>query len=261
MLYSLILPGLELSLKNFIEQHLPISSTNVTINDFDGFLKSINDEIINERKDELLEFFIHRFLLKNGILSYINKTFIYFSQGNYRKISDGNIDIHGQYKILFFLIRSKWLNPNYKVEVEEVRKLLNVISKKPETFIGFLVTNVPLSDYAQNELEESILKHRICVCYFDEIVDKILEYAQILEQNQEEEEMELEKRKRKCNELEWENNFLREENKKLNEESNEEFDEASFKKLKDAAKDLEDKIEVQSKEINGILDLILKKLG
>ncbi|CAG8645264.1 17455_t:CDS:2, partial [Cetraspora pellucida] len=41
------------------------------------------------------------------------------------------------------------------VEVDEIRKLLNIISKKPETFIGFLVSNVPLSDYAQKELEGS----------------------------------------------------------------------------------------------------------
>ncbi|CAG8789288.1 5330_t:CDS:1, partial [Cetraspora pellucida] len=70
MSYSLILPGIESSLQKFIEQHLPITSNNVIINDFDGFLKSVNDEIINKRKGELLEFFIHRFLLKNGIFSY-----------------------------------------------------------------------------------------------------------------------------------------------------------------------------------------------
>ncbi|CAG8561195.1 1229_t:CDS:2, partial [Cetraspora pellucida] len=53
------------------------------------------------------------------------------------------------------------LNPKYKVHVDEIRKLLNVVSKKPEKFVGFLVSNSPLSDYAEKELEDSKIKHRI----------------------------------------------------------------------------------------------------
>ncbi|CAG8707156.1 23540_t:CDS:2 [Cetraspora pellucida] len=256
MFYSLILTGIKLTLKNFIEQHLPISSTNIIINDFDEFLKPVNDDFINKRKGELLEYFIQQFLLKNGILSYINKTFVYFSQGNYQKISDvtprfSEIQTRGGSGEIQRIRGMR--NPKYKVEVDEVRKLLNVISKKPETFIGFLVSNVPLSDYAQKELENSKLKHRICVCYFHEIVDKIFEYAQILDQNQERGEWEMEKRKRKFKELKDENEFLKEENKRLKKES--------IKELKCRIETLEKKLENQNKEYNEKLNLILKKLS
>src|SRR4051794_16940872 len=75
---------------------------------FIEFLNSTNNRIINERKGELLEYFIHQFLEKNGIISFINKTPVYLNKSNMPRISDGNIDLHGQYKLLIFLIQSKW---------------------------------------------------------------------------------------------------------------------------------------------------------
>ncbi|CAG8776230.1 27720_t:CDS:2, partial [Racocetra persica] len=126
--FELILHGLKLSLKGFIEKHLPIESKYEIVTSFIEFLNSTNDRIINERKGELLEYFIHQFLEKNGIISFINKTLVYLN---------GNIDLHGQYKLLIFLIQSN------------------------ATSVGFLVSNVELGDNARLELENSPIKERI----------------------------------------------------------------------------------------------------
>ncbi|KAF0497719.1 hypothetical protein F8M41_020654 [Gigaspora margarita] len=123
---------------DFIEKHLPIKSNYENVTSFIGVLNSTNDRIINERKGELLEYFIHQFLEKNGIISYINKTLVYLNKNNMPRISDGNIDIHGQYKLLIFLIQSKWLNPKSKILVKDLREFLYTISNQPETSVGFL---------------------------------------------------------------------------------------------------------------------------
>ncbi|CAG8826044.1 5805_t:CDS:2 [Gigaspora margarita] len=170
--FESILHGLKLSLKDFIEKHLPIESNYASVTSFTGFLNSTNDRIINERKGELLEYFIHQFLEKNGIISFINKTLVYLNKNNMPRISDGNIDLHGQYKLLIFLIQSKC-----KILVKDLREFLHTISNQPKTSVGFLVSSVELGDNARIELENSPIKERICVCFYYEIVDKIFEYA------------------------------------------------------------------------------------
>ncbi|CAG8736944.1 2905_t:CDS:2, partial [Racocetra fulgida] len=143
--FELILHGLKLSLKGFIEKHLLIESNYEVVTSFIGFLNSTNDRIINERKGELLEYFIHQFLEENGIISFINKTLVYLNKNNMPRISDGNVDLH----------MSGGLDT---VGVPDLREFLNTISKKPETFVGFLVSNVELSDNARIELENSPIK-------------------------------------------------------------------------------------------------------
>ncbi|CAG8616631.1 3234_t:CDS:2 [Dentiscutata heterogama] len=189
--FELILRGLELSLKDFIKNHLPITSNYKNVKTFDEFLDSSNDRIINERKGEILDYFIHQFLLKNGIISCINKTLVYINPHNMPRISDGNVDLHGQYKILIFLIQItlqgmsyeaggvlgtegspqvddiisvsvNLLNPGAKIMVRDIREFLNTVRNKPESNIGFFVSNVELSEYAYGELQDSEIKDRIC---------------------------------------------------------------------------------------------------
>ncbi|KAF0548416.1 hypothetical protein F8M41_026122 [Gigaspora margarita] len=100
------------------------------------------------------------------------------------RISDRNIDLHGQNKLLIFLIQSKWLNPKSKILVKDLREFLHTISNQPKTSVGFLVSSVELGDNARIELENSPIKERICVCFYYEIVDKIFEYARVLKEKQ-----------------------------------------------------------------------------
>ncbi|CAG8751942.1 9776_t:CDS:2 [Cetraspora pellucida] len=242
--FELILHGLKLSLKDFIEKHLPIESNYEIITSFIGVLTSTNDRFIDERKEELLKYFIHQFLEKNGITSLINKTLVYLNKNNMPRISNGNIDLHGQYKHLIFLIQSKC-----KILVKDLREFLNTISKQPETSVGFLVSNVELSDNARIELEKSPIKERICVCFYYEIVDKIFEYARIFEEKHDKLKKQNEERKRKADELKAENKFLRKQNKRLKEEF-----QSQIKELESQIVELKEKTEIQNQNIKKTID-------
>ncbi|CAG8722702.1 12713_t:CDS:2, partial [Dentiscutata heterogama] len=184
--------------------------------------------------------------------------FVYINKNNMPRISDGNIDIHGRYKFLFFLIQCKWLSPRYKIEVKVLREFLNTIAENPQ-FIGFLVSNVELGEYALKELKDSLLKDRICVCFYYEIVDKIKEHAEILKIKQDKDENEKKENKRKFTEIEAEIKFLRRENKKIKEERNEKY-EKKIEELQTQINDLEEKLETQNREIKERLENQTKQL-
>jgi len=77
--YKLKLERLNTSFNEFTQQHLPITSNYEKVETFKEFLTAADDRIINERKGELFEYFIHQFLLKNRISSFINKTLVYIN--------------------------------------------------------------------------------------------------------------------------------------------------------------------------------------
>ncbi|CAG8685928.1 1217_t:CDS:2 [Cetraspora pellucida] len=127
--------------------------------------------------------------------------------------------------------KRKRLNPKDKVQVDEIRNLLNGFSKKPETFVGFLVSNLPLSDYSHKELDDPKIKHRICACFFYEIVDKKQKSSKIGSKILTMNSLEEQKSSDRIENLDDE--FLRE-----------------TKKLKDRIEDLEKKDRKLTKEFN-----------
>jgi septal ring factor EnvC (AmiA/AmiB activator) len=148
-----------------------------------------------------------------------------------------------------------------------MREFLNTVTRKSRYQIGFLVSNVELSEYALRELNNSPIKNKICVCLFHEIVDKIKEYAEKIE-------LEEENKKRKIIELTYENEFLRKANKKIKEEHNEKYEKSieklkkeneeikkTIKEIKNQNQELDKKIEKQNQEFKEFLDLILRKLN
>ncbi|CAG8771706.1 11260_t:CDS:2, partial [Cetraspora pellucida] len=93
-----------------------------------------------------------------------------------------------QYELMDFSIQCKFKNPKYKIPVGEI------------------------------QLNNSPVKNKICVCLYYQIFDKIKEHAKLLKNEKENSEKDVEEKKRKFIELEYENNILREMNKKIKDE-------------------------------------------
>ncbi|KAF0521899.1 hypothetical protein F8M41_015675 [Gigaspora margarita] len=98
--FELVLSGLKLSFRTFIEHNLPIVSNYGNVETFEKFLEPTNNRIVNERKDL-------------------------------------NVDIHGWYELLVFLIQSKWLKSGSEILVKDMREFMTTISTKPLNNVGF----------------------------------------------------------------------------------------------------------------------------
>ncbi|CAG8449253.1 8819_t:CDS:2 [Cetraspora pellucida] len=263
MSLDLVVLGLELSFRQFIENLI----VNIPeFDDFDDFLSPSNNLNINRIKGKIFEYFIYKILIKNRIIVCINTTFISFSKKKYFTLLDDCVDIHGRYELLNFSIQCKFKNPNYKIPVSEIREFLNMANRRIDDsqHIGFFVSNVGLGDNAENELNSSSLKDKICICLYYEIVNKIKEYAKLLKIDQEELKKSDQDRKRKFIELKQENEILRMENKKIKQEKYEVYEksiEELEKKIEEQNKKINIKLENQSQEFNKKLDMILNKLN
>jgi hypothetical protein len=108
MSYDLILPGLTFSFKTFVSQYYDIKIKNDVIGTFKDFLESTGNPYLENRKEEIFEYFIYQFLAKNEIISCANKTFYYINEKNIPHIPNDNVNLHGQYGSMIFLIRIKW---------------------------------------------------------------------------------------------------------------------------------------------------------
>jgi len=58
-----------------------------------------------------------------------------------------------------------------------MRNFLNTVSKKPKNFKGFFVSNVELGKKSREEFNNSVSKSDVCMCLYQDIVNKIKEYA------------------------------------------------------------------------------------
>ena len=108
MSYDLILPGFTSSFKTFISEYYDIKVIDDVIETFEDFLELSNNSYLENRKEEIFEYFIYQFLAKNGIVSCANKTFYYINEKNIPHIPNDNVNLHGQYGSMIFLIRIKW---------------------------------------------------------------------------------------------------------------------------------------------------------
>jgi hypothetical protein len=109
MSYDLVLPGLKFSFKTFLSQYYDIKvKNNGRIRTFEDFLKLSDSSLLENRKEELFEYFIYQFLVGNGIVTCANKTFYYINENEYPHIPNYNVNLHGQYGSMIFLIRVKW---------------------------------------------------------------------------------------------------------------------------------------------------------
>ena len=89
---------------------------------------------------------------------------------------------------------------------------MNTAKRKANYHVAFFVSNVKLTDYAINELENYTGdKNKICVCLIKDFISKVHEYENILVNNK----IKIEQEKNKCLEYEIENKILKKYNKKL----------------------------------------------
>ncbi|CAG8815456.1 23664_t:CDS:2, partial [Cetraspora pellucida] len=126
----------------------------------------------------------------NEIIVAMNQTFISFSEKIFKRLSDGCADLH----------------------VPEIREFLNTAKRKTNYHIAFFISNVNLTDYAINELENyTDDKDKICICLIQDFIPKVYKYENIFKINK----IELEKEKNKSLEYEIENKILKTHNEKL----------------------------------------------
>jgi hypothetical protein len=62
---------------------------------------------------------------------------------------------------------------------KNIHDFLNIVSEKPKNFKGFFVSNVKLGEDSKDVFNDSINKSGVCVCLYQDIVNKIKEYAKI----------------------------------------------------------------------------------
>ncbi|CAG8726473.1 42078_t:CDS:2 [Gigaspora margarita] len=101
------------------------------------------------------------------------------------------------------------LKSDSKILGKDMHEFMTTISTKPLNNVGFLVSNMRLSEYAKSESENLKLKECICICSFYEIVDNIKKYTMIMQKNKEQ--------KQKMIELETETRIVCKENKRIKE--------------------------------------------
>ncbi|CAG8781469.1 22330_t:CDS:2, partial [Cetraspora pellucida] len=163
-------------------------------------------------KGKVFKYFLYELASHNRIIIEINQTFISFSKKIYKKLSDGCADLHGQYRELYWFAQYKYKSENYEIYVSEIREFLNIAKRKPNYHIAFFVSNVKLTDYAINKLENYTGdKDKICICLIKDFISKVHEYEKILVNNK----IKLEQEKTKCLEYEIENRILKNYNEKL----------------------------------------------
>ncbi|CAG8627962.1 1581_t:CDS:2 [Scutellospora calospora] len=199
MSLSIVFPGIDKTFDQFVEELLQ--------DNFNTYLTT-NTESFKFTKEKVFKYFVYEFLSKNGIDVEMNMKSISFIKNIFLPVFDGNIDIHGQYRILNYFCQCKYKNINHKIQLKEMREFLNLVEKKIHQF-GFLVSNVELSDDALKELNASSVKDRACVCYDYEIVERIKEYAVFIDYKNQKKELDEKEFKIKYIKLEKENEMLK----------------------------------------------------
>ena len=117
---------------------------------------------------------------------------------------------------------------------------MNTAKRKTNYHVAFFISNIELSDYAINELENYTGdKNKICVCLIKDFISKVHEYENILVNNK----IKIEQEKNKWLEYKIENKIL----KKYNE------------KLENTIKKLEKKLDDIQNQNNLILEILTKK--
>ncbi|CAG8813700.1 24304_t:CDS:1, partial [Cetraspora pellucida] len=145
-----------------------------------------------------------------------------------------------QYRELHWFIQCKYKNGNYEIYISEIREFLNTTKRKTNYHIAFFVSNVKLTNYAINELENYTGdKDKICICLIQDFIPKVHEYEKMLVNNK----IKLEQKKTKCLEYEIENRILKNYNEKL----------------ENTIKELEKKLDDIKNQNNLILEILTKK--
>lgn len=117
---------------------------------------------------------------------------------------------------------------------------MNTAKRKTNYHIAFFVSNVKLTDYAINELENYTGdKDKICICLIQDFIPKVYKYEKILVNNK----TKLEQEKTKCLEYKIENRILKNYNEKL----------------ENTIKELEKKLDDIKNQNNLILEILTKK--
>ncbi|CAG8778529.1 1500_t:CDS:1, partial [Cetraspora pellucida] len=159
-----------------------------------------------------------------------------------------------QYRELHWFTQCKYKSGNYEIYVSEIREFLNTAKRKANYHVAFFVSNVKLTDYAINELENYTgNKDKICICLIQDFIPKVHKYEKILVNNK----IKLEQEKNKSLEYEIENRILKKYNEKL-ENINKELE----KEIKEIRKEIDEnnkKIDDIQNQNNLILEILTKK--
>nr|CAG8550404.1 4018_t:CDS:2 [Entrophospora candida] len=114
------------------------------------------DLLTDIQKGLKYEYMLYKQIEKNNVLSYSNKTQFYVD-GNWINISDGNIDLHGNFNNFEYVIQAKWKSSSQFIIVEEVERFIGTMVDQLNKF-GFFVSNVGYSEKAINRVRNSSKK-------------------------------------------------------------------------------------------------------